>query len=116
MTLDITNSLVTAIGGLQKQATRVAKDATDINQGFTTAQNAAQNAIAADSVSVSDRAAVIPAVEDAVRGAVLSQDDVTTPMVDMLQAVSAYKANAAVVRVTSDLSQTLIDTIGRRGS
>lgn len=115
MTLDISSkgsALNTAIGGLTKQENRVAKDAVDINQGFA----AAQNALAADSVSVSDRAAVVPAVEDAVRGAVLSSDDVTTPIVDMLQAVSAYKANAAVVRVTADVEQTTIDMIGKRGS
>jgi hypothetical protein len=111
MTLAI-NGFATAVAGLQKQETRVAKAAEDINQSFT----AAQNAIAADSVAVSDRAAVVPAVEDAVRGAVLSDGDVTTPIVDLLQAATAYKANAAVLRVTSDVEQSLMDVIGKRGS
>lgn len=112
MTLEINNALRIATAGLQKQETRVAKAAEDINQSFT----AAQNAIAADSVAVSDRAAVIPAVEDAVRGAVLPPEgDLTTAVVDLLQAATAYKANAAVVRVTSDVEQSTIEMLGKRG-
>ena len=117
MTLEIKNPLTgtlqTALGGLQKQEVKVAKAAEDISKSFT----AAQNAIAADSVAVSDRAAVVPAVEDAVRGAVLPPEgDVSTAIVNLLQAASAYKANASVVQVTSDLDQTTIDMIGNRGS
>ncbi len=112
MTLEI-NGFRTAIAGLQKQEVKVAKAAEEINQSFT----AAQNAIAADSVAVSDRAAVIPAVEDAVRGAVLPPEgQLTTAIVDLLQAKTAYSANAAVVRVTSDVEQATIDMIGKRGS
>jgi hypothetical protein len=110
MTLAI-NGLQTAIEGMRTQETRVAKAAEDINKSFT----AAQNAIAADSVSVSDRAAVVPAVEDSMRGAVLSDGDVTGPMVDLLQATAAYKANASVVRVTSDVHTATMDIIGKRG-
>ncbi len=109
MTLEISATMA-SITGLRKQEERVAKAATDINNAFTSAQNA----LAADSVSISDRAAVIPAVEDAVRGAVLSDGDVTKPIVDMLQAVTAYKANAATFRVTADLEQTTIDMIGKK--
>ena len=110
MTLAI-NGLQTAIQGLQKQETRVAKAAEDINSSFT----AAQNALAADSVSVSDRAAVVPAVEEAMRGAVLPEKDLSSAVVDMLQAKTAFKANAAVVRVTSDVMQETMDIIGTRG-
>lgn len=110
MTLVI-SGLQTAVEGLRKNEVRVAKAADDINKSFT----AAQNAIAADSVSVSDRAAVVPAVEDSMRGAVLTDGDVTAPMVDMLQATAAYKANAAVVRVTSDVEDATMDIIGKRG-
>jgi flagellar basal body rod protein FlgC len=112
MTLEIKSPLQTAIGGLQKQEIKVAKAAEDISKSFT----AAQNAIAADSVAVSDRAAVVPAVEDAVRGAVLpAEGDVSQAIVDLLQAATAYKANASVVRVTSDLQETTMDIIGKRG-
>lgn len=111
MTLEI-NALQTAVGGLRKQEVKVAQAAESINKSFT----AAQNAIAADSVAVSDRAAVIPAVEDAVRGAVLPPEgDVSVAIVDLLQAATAYKANASVVRVTSDLAQDTMDIIGNRG-
>lgn len=111
MTLAI-NGLQTAVEGLRKQEVRVAKAAEDINKSFT----AAQNALAADSVSVSDRAAVVPAVEDAVRGAVLPPEgEITTALVDMLQATAAYKANAASVRVASDVMDSTIDLIGNRG-
>ena len=112
MTLEI-NGFRIAVAGLQKQEGKIAKAADDINKSFT----AAQNAIAADSVAVSDRAAVIPAVEDAVRGAVLPPEgDLTTAVVDLLQAATAYKANAAAVRVTADVDQTVMDLIGKRGS
>jgi flagellar hook protein FlgE len=112
MTLEI-NALRTAISGMQKQEVKVAKAAADINNAFTAAQNAA----AADSVSVSDRAAVVPAVEDAVRGAVLpAEGDVSTAIVDLLQAATAYKANAATVRVTADVEKDVMDIIGKRGS
>lgn len=110
MTL-IISGLQTAVEGLRKQEARVAKAAEDINANFT----AAQNAIAADSVSVSDRAAVIPAVEDAMRGAVLPERDVSAAIVDMLQAKTAFKANAASVRVASDVMQDTIDMVGKRG-
>ncbi|RYG60911.1 MAG: hypothetical protein EON60_05405 [Alphaproteobacteria bacterium] len=110
MTLAI-NGLQTAIQGLRTQETRVAKAAEDINANFT----AAQNAIAADSVSISDRAAVIPAVEDAMRSAVVPQRELSSAIVDMLQAKTAFSANAAAVRVTSDVMQDTIDMVGKRG-
>ncbi len=110
MTL-IISGLQTAVEGLRKQETRVAKAAEDINKNFT----AAQNAIAADSVSISDRAAVIPAVEDAMRNAVVPERDLSAAVVDMLQAKTAFKANAAAVRVTSDVMQDTMDIIGKRG-
>lgn len=116
MTL-VTNSLNIATQGLQKQAAKVVEATEAINKTFTNAQNAASNALAADSVSLSDRAAVIPAVEDAVRGAVIpAEGDVTKAVVDLLQAATAYKANAAVVRVTADVEQSTMDIIGKRGS
>lgn len=112
MTLEI-NGFRTAVAGLQKQEVKVAKAAEDISKSFT----AAQNAIAADSVALSDRAAVIPAVEDAVRGAVLPPEgELSSAVVDLLQAKTAYKANVVAVRVTSDVEQTVIDLIGKRGS
>lgn len=111
MTLQI-NALTAALGGLKQQEVKVAKAAENINKAFTAAQNAA----AADSVSVSDRAAVVPAVEDAVRGAVLPPEgDVSVALVDLLQAATAYKANAAAVRVTADVEQSVMDIIGKRG-
>jgi hypothetical protein len=110
MTLVI-SGLQTAVEGLRKQETRVAKAAEDISQNFT----AAQNALAADSVSVSDRAAVIPAVEDAMRNAVVPERELSAAVVDMLQAKTAFKANAESVRVASDVIQDTIDIVGKRG-
>lgn len=109
MTLEISAKMA-SLTGLRKQEERVAKAAVEINNAFTSAQNA----MAADSVAISDRAAVIPAVEDAVRGAVLGDGDVTKPMVDMLQAVTAYKANAAAFRTASDMEQAALDMIGKK--
>lgn len=115
MTLEL-NGLRIATQGLQKQEAKVAKAAEAINKTFTAAQNAASNAQAADSVAVSDRAAVVPAVEDAVRGAVLpAEGELTTAIVDLLQAATAYKANAAAVRVSADVEQATLDMIGKRG-
>lgn len=102
------NPLSISTQGLKQQEQRVAKDARSINEGFA----AAQNALSADSVSLSDRAAVVPAVEDAVRGAVLPPEgDVTTALVDLLQATAAYKANAAAVRVSADVERAAGDII-----
>ena len=109
MTLEI-GAKMASIQGLRTQSERVAKAATDINNAFA----AAQNAQAADSVAISDRAAVVPAVEDAVRGAVLSDGDVTQPVVDLLQAVHAYKANAAALRVTADVERVVMDIVGKK--
>ena len=109
MTLEI-SARMASITGLRKQEERVAKAATDISNAFTSAQNA----MAADSVAISDRAAVIPAVEDAMRGAVVGEGDITAPLVDMLQAVTAYKANAAAFRVTSDVEQATLDMVGKK--
>lgn len=110
MTLPITSAVNTAIRGLTTSTERVNKAAADINQAFT----AAQNAQAADSVSVSDKAAAVPAVQDAMKNAVLPSGDITQPVVDMLQAVTAYKANAATLRVTADIDQTVIDMVGKK--
>lgn len=98
-------ALNTSLQGLKREETRVAQAAADIQNAFTNAQNAAQNAQAADSVAINtDKAAVIPAVEDAVRGAVLPQTgDVATALVNLLQASTAYKANAMAARVTADV-------------
>ena len=109
MTLEISAKMA-SLNGLQKQAERVAKAATDINNAFASAQNA----MAADSVAISDRAAVVPAVEDAVRGAVLAEGDVTQPILDLLQSLQAYKANAAAFRVTSDVEQEALNLIGKK--
>jgi hypothetical protein len=100
-----------AIGGMQKEAVRVAKAAEDITKAFTSAQNAQ----AADSVAVNaDRAQVIPAVEDAVRGAVLPPEgDLATAIVNLLQASTAYKANAASARVTADVESEAIKLLKR---
>ncbi len=113
MTLEI-GAKMASIAGLRTQGERVAKAATEINNAFAAAQNAAQNAQAADSVAISDRAAVVPAVEDAVRGAVLSDGDVTRPIVDLLQSVQAYKANAAALRVTADVERVVMDIVGKK--
>lgn len=104
------SGLNTAIDGIRKQGDRVEAAANNINKAFA----AAQNAQAADSVSVSDKASVAPAVEDAVRGAVLSPEgEVTAALVDMLQASAAYKANIASAKVTGDIESDLMRLIGK---
>ena len=99
------NALNISLQGLKREEVRAAQAAADIQNAFTASQNAAQNAQAADSVAVNtDRAAVVPAVEDAVRGAVLpAAGDVSAAIVNLLQASTAYKANAAAARVTADI-------------
>lgn len=104
-------ALNAAVGGIQKQGERVAKAADDINKAFA----AAQNALSADSVSVSDRAAVVPAVEDAMHGAALPPaGDVAKAVVDLLQAATAMKANMASFRVASDVAQDTIAMVGKQ--
>jgi hypothetical protein len=106
-----TSGLNIAIQGLNREATRVAKAADDISRAFTSAQNAQ----AADSLAVNtDRAQVIPAVEDAVRGAVLPPEgDLSQAVVNLLQASTAYKANAFSARVTADVESDVIKLLKR---
>lgn len=109
------NALAASVQGMQREATHVAKAAQEIQNAFTSAQNAAQNAQAADSVTINtDKAAVIPAVEDAVRGAALPPEgDLTQAVVDILQASTAYKANAAAARVTADVESDIAKLLRR---
>lgn len=105
------NGFNTAVQGLNREATRVAKAADDITRAFTSAQNAQ----AADSLAVNtDRAQVIPAVEDAVRGAVLPPEgDLTQAVVNLLQASTAYKANLFSARVTGDVESDAVKLLKR---
>ncbi len=104
-------ALSNALQGMQREATRVARASEDLNRAFTTAQNAQ----AADSVAVNtDRAAVVPAVEDAVRGAVLPPEgDLSSAVVTLLQASTAYRANVAAARVTADIESDTIKLLRR---
>jgi hypothetical protein len=105
------NGFSTAVQGLNREATRVAKAADDITRAFTSAQNAQ----AADSLAVNtDRAQVIPAVEDAVRGAVLPPEgDLSQAVVNLLQASTAYKANLFSARVTADVESDAVKLLKR---
>ncbi len=110
-----TSGLNIALGGMQREAANVAKAAESISKAFTSAQNAAQNAQAADSVAINtDRAQVVPAVEDAVRGAILPPEgDLTSAIVNLLQASTAYKANAFSARVTADVEADALKILKR---
>jgi flagellar basal body rod protein FlgC len=104
------NALNTNLQGLQRAAVQAAQAANQIQNAFTSAQNAQ----AADSVAVTERAAVIPAIEDAVRGAVLpAQGDIATAMVSLLQASIAYKANVAAANVTADIESDAVKLLRR---
>lgn len=97
--------------GLAREGARIEKAAADINKAFV----AAQNAQAADSVSVSGAASAAPAVEDAVRGAVLStHGDLSTALVNVLQARAAYGANIVSAKVTGDVESDLARLLARR--
>lgn len=117
MTLKIepASGLDLALQGLKRAENQLAKAATDINTSFVNAQNAAQNAMAADSVSVSDTAALAPAVEDAVRGAVLATDgpDLSAAIVALLQARTAYAASAKTATVVADVESDAARLLGK---
>lgn len=105
------SGLNTPLTGLQRAAARTEKASRDLQTSFA----AAQNAQAADSVQVDGRAAVIPAIEDAVRGAALpAEGGVTEALVNLLQAKTAYKANTSTLRVMDDLQASLMK-IGNSG-
>ena len=110
------SGLNNALKGLQEQGTRVAKAANDINAALV--QN--QNLVAAATSNTAEAAAEAnaaneAAVTDAVRGAVLpAEGDVTKPLVDLLQAATAYKANAVALRVTGDVERDVINILGNR--
>jgi flagellar basal body rod protein FlgC len=98
-----TSALDTAVRGLQQAEAQVAQAANTIQQGFAAVQT--------NLVPTAER----PLVEDAMRAAVLPTDvDIVAPLVDLLQATIAYRANVAVVRVTADVEETVIGSISRR--
>ena len=100
---NLTTLLGSAVQGMQQAESRVAQAANTLQKNFVGAQNSL--------VPTDDR----PLVEDAMRAAVLPTDtDIVTPLVDLLQATTAYRANAALVRVTADVEETVIGLITRR--
>lgn len=105
------DGLGAALAGLQRAEKQAAKATSDVNASFV----AAQNALAADSVNVSDKAAVAPAVEDAVRGAALSADgpDLSAALVSLLQTKTAYEASLKSATVTGDLQTELVRQLGK---
>lgn len=97
--------------GLRQTETRVAKATDTLQRNLA----AAQNAVAADSVSLSPASTAAPAVEDAMKSAVLpAEGDVSTALVDLLQAKIAYAAQTRAAQVTGDVVQDAISVIGKR--
>jgi flagellar basal body rod protein FlgG len=102
----LSSTLGTAVQGLQRAEAQVAQATNTLQQGFTAAQN---------TLASTDDRPLVPMVEDAMRAAVLPTNvDIVTPLIDLLQATTAYRANAAVVRVTADVEATIIGLITRR--
>lgn len=113
------NPLGTAISGLARSEA----DLNDAVRALNTAAAVNANAVAtaaappapADTVQVSDAAAVT----DAVRNAVIpppvegSDGDLAKPLVDIIQAKVAYLANLASVKVTSDVESDTTRMLSR---
>ena len=99
--------------GLQKAEQKTVKAVQDLQAALVSAQNG----LAADSLSVSDRAGQVPVVEDAMRGAVLPvggdvKGGVAEPMANsiasLLMAKTAYTANLKALAVTDETQDALM--------
>ncbi|PIZ31179.1 MAG: hypothetical protein COY40_02690 [Alphaproteobacteria bacterium CG_4_10_14_0_8_um_filter_53_9] len=115
MKLDAASTL---IQGLNKASNKAATAAKDLNAAFVANQKAV--AAPSDKVEIGQAAAAadIAAVSEAnVKAAAVGADvegDVIKPLVDLLQAKSAYQANATALRVTADVESDVISMIGNR--
>lgn len=89
--------LTPAVEGLKRAEAKVVEAASAIARTGTGEVAPRED----DAVEISDEALV----SDAVRGAVIpaGDDDLAAPLVDLLQAKTAYKAAAVAVKVTADV-------------
>jgi BMFP domain-containing protein YqiC len=111
--MSIINSISTLTAGMATQADRVEKTTRKLQENLA----GAQNALAADSVSVSREGANAAAVSDAMHQAVIPPEgDVSTAVVDLLQAKFAYAANAKATAITSDVLRDVVNIVGRKES
>ena len=117
MKLDAMNTLVQ---GLKRTEVKIDKAAKDLQAAQVNAQNTFASRDVADTVNVGQAAdtpeAAAVADENARAAAVGAESggDFVKPLVDLLQAKTAYKANATALRVTGDVEQTLLDVVGNR--
>ncbi|MCP5405197.1 MAG: hypothetical protein H6922_03135 [Pseudomonadaceae bacterium] len=103
--------LPAAVEGLKRNEAKVADAANEIVKA--TVETAPAPRDGGDSVAVSDEALVT----DAVQGAAIPADggaDLTRPLVDLLQASTAYKANLFAVKVTADVEAASADLLKNR--
>lgn len=113
------NAFSIARSGLQAQEVKATQAVAKLNKNLVAAQNqvAASSGDRDDNVAVSDAAVV--ASENA-RAAAVAADvdagDISGPLVDLLQAKTAYKANASALRVTADIEDTAANLLKKRGA
>lgn len=111
-----TNAFSTAVSGIQRAEADVGRAAADLNKALADNQNAVATPPPADAdddvVVVSDEAAVAAAVQAAAVPA--EGGDIITPLVDIMKAKTAYQANAAALKVTSDVEGDLAKLLKSR--
>lgn len=110
--LDAGNALGIAVEGLKRQETAVAKAADDLNANLVAAQNQLAAATGRGEAAPKEEA---PVAQDglATRVAPEVDGDITRPIVNLLQAKTAYTANLTAVKVAGDIQQQTVDMLGR---
>jgi hypothetical protein len=115
------DAMSTLVKGLQRQEVKVEKAARDINATAVAQQNAIAAAtqapdngdvLAVNPTAAADVAAVTEANTRA--AAVASDGDMVRPLVDLLEARTAYKATVAAMKVTADVEVAVTDLVGKR--
>lgn len=114
--LTTTNAFNAALSGLKANEDKLGKAVEALNRAAAVNSNAVAKAEAppaeGDVVDVSDEAIVT----DAVRGAAVpagSDGDLLKPLVDILQAKTAYKANLETLKVTADIESDTVKLLRR---
>lgn len=115
--LTTTNAFNAALSGLKANEDKLGKAVEALNRAAAVNSNAVAKAEApppedGDVVQVSDEAIVT----DAVRGAAVpagSDGDLLKPLVDILQAKTAYKANLETLKVTADIESDTVKLLRR---
>jgi hypothetical protein len=110
-----TNTLSIGLTGLKRAETQA------VNAAKTITALGAENAKISteDFANLTERATTVPevAAENARAAAVLADveaGDIAKPLIDLIQAKTAFAASAAAVRMTGDIEREAVNMVGKK--